>query len=131
MADYPTSLSPSPVKYTEDWAATRFTAKYGEAARFVHTTKRWLLFTPDGWLWDTTLVVQNLIRDLCREIATEARKDPELNGAQRAQTAQRFSSGRVIHGVEIILRSDPTHAFVFTKREFPDYPLAPTNGVEF
>lgn len=121
-------INPAPVKYSEDWAATVFTKRYGEAVRFVHTTKRWLYWDGGEWQWDRTLRIQNAIRDMCRIIATDARQDANLNGAQRAQTAQRFSSGRIIHGIELILRSEPVHSFKFDRAEFAAYPPEPENG---
>lgn len=108
--------SKSPYRYSEDGAAARFTDEYGDYIRFVHTVKKWLIWTDGEWKWDDTLGVQNLIRQICRLIATEASIDSQLNGAQRAQIAQRFSSGRITYGIELLLRCDPVHSYAFPNK---------------
>lgn len=88
-------------EFADDELALKFSARFGQALRFVASWGRWMAW--DGALWrhDDTLRVYDLARGMCRQAASEAGV-PGL--------AAKLASGRTIAAVEKLARSDRRHA---------------------
>jgi hypothetical protein len=54
---------------SEDAMALAFADRYESELRYVDTWGRWLRYSDNHWTFDETLLVFDLVRDLCRDTA--------------------------------------------------------------
>jgi len=86
---------------TDDALALSFTTRYAEDWRYCAAWGKWLLWDGRRWQADETLLVQHLVRAVCREAA--------LNADSHRLAAKLAASGTV-GGVERLARTDRRHA---------------------
>jgi len=88
------------IDISEDTVALRFTAEYGDRARFDHDVGKWFDWTGDHWRLDAT----GIVTDRCRRLAREMTEGLEARLCRQARRAI------FVSGVERLARHDPAHA---------------------
>ncbi|MBT2748253.1 MULTISPECIES: phage/plasmid primase, P4 family [unclassified Lysobacter] len=102
-----TEDAPPPIDFdgldwsSDDGLGLAFTRHYGEDWRYCASWGQWLSWTGTRWNPDRTLVLQHLVRGVCRAAQAFADKP-----SQRSKLA----SASTVAGVERLARSDPRHA---------------------
>jgi putative DNA primase/helicase len=86
---------------SDDGLGLAFTRRYADDWRYCAAWGQWLSWTGTRWNPDRTLVLQHLVRGICRAAQAFADKP-----AQRSKLA----SASTVGGVERLARSDPRHA---------------------
>lgn len=86
---------------SDDGLGLAFTRHYADDWRFCAAWGQWLSWTGTRWNPDRTLVLQHLVRGVCRAAQAFADKP-----SQRSKLA----SASTVGGVERLARSDPRHA---------------------
>lgn len=100
----PTSTAPTQeatVWATDDALALAFTEGYAEDWRYCSAWGKWILWTGTRWLPDETLLVNYLIRAICRDAALKA---------DSHRLAAKLAASSTIGGVERLARADRRHA---------------------
>ena len=99
--------APPPVDFegldwsSDDGLGLAFTRRYADDWRYCAAWGQWLSWTGTRWNPDRTLVVQHLVRGVCRAAQVFADKP-----TQRSKLA----SASTVSGVERLTRSDPRHS---------------------
>jgi putative DNA primase/helicase len=90
---------PLPPEFTEEHLALCFAERYCSGLRYVAPWGKWLWLKPGGnrWVPDDTLLIFDLIRQVCREAAAECGKP---------SVASAIASARTVAAVERLGRSD-------------------------
>lgn len=86
---------------TDDALALSFTDRYGVDWRYCAPWGKWLVWTGQRWQADETLLVNHLIRAICREGAI---------AADSHRLAAKLAASGTVGGVERLARSDRQHA---------------------
>jgi putative DNA primase/helicase len=85
--------------FSEDALALRFSEAHADTLRYVALWNKWLRWNEVFWEQDTTLLAFDLVRDLCRRIASEANKG-----------GKGLASNRTVAAVANLTRADRRHA---------------------
>jgi putative DNA primase/helicase len=86
-----------PPAFSEEALAWRFAERHGDAWRFVAVWNKWLSYDGMHWRIDETLEVFHLVRQICREAASECRGKG---------LAKSIASAGTVAAVERLARSD-------------------------
>ena len=86
---------------TDDALALAFTTHYAEDWRYCAAWGKWLLWEGRRWHADDTLLVQHLVRAVCRDAALKA---------DSHRLAAKLAASGTVGGVERLARSDRRHA---------------------
>jgi putative DNA primase/helicase len=105
---------------TDDALALSFTTRYAEDWRYCAAWGKWLLWDGRRWQADETLLVQHLVRAVCREAA--------LNADSHRLAAKLAASGTV-GGVERLARTDRRHAATAEVWDANPYALNTSRGI--
>ncbi len=92
------------VALSDDALALRFSQAHADDLRFVAAWGKWFMWDGCRWAEDTTLFVQEKVRDLCRTAAAK------LNEKERNRLALRIESRHSVAAIESLARSDVRHA---------------------
>ena len=85
--------------FSDDALALRFSDEHADSLRYVAASDRWSPWNGKFWEHDTTLLAFDLVRDLCRGIATKANEG-----------GKGLASHRTIAAVASLARTDRRHA---------------------
>ena len=88
----------TPVAYSEDHIASIFTKRHGQDWRFIAEWNQWYKFDGTIWRKDSTLAVFDIMRSICREVAT-------WGGEATIAQKRVMSSAKTIAATEKIARS--------------------------
>jgi len=94
------SIAPAPSSaplYSDEDLALRFADRHGADLRYVAFWGRWVRWLETFWQFDDTLTAFDLIRTLCRSIASECKKK---------NTRMQIASARTIAAVERLGKAD-------------------------
>jgi putative DNA primase/helicase len=89
----------TPPAFSDDALALRFSDQHADDLRYVSVWNRWFRWNGVMWEHDTTLLALDLVRDLCRLIASEANEG-----------GKGLASHRTVAAVASLARSDRRHA---------------------
>jgi putative DNA primase/helicase len=92
-----------PPQFSEDALALRFSNKYADDLRYVHSWGKWMQWEGNRWVEDKTLHIFDHARSICREASAEC-------GDSRKLQAKRVASRAVSASVERLAASDRRHA---------------------
>ncbi|WP_363798454.1 phage/plasmid primase, P4 family [Lysobacter firmicutimachus] len=118
--------APPPIDFAGlDWSSDdglglAFTRHYAEDWRYCAAWGQWLSWTGTRWNPDRTLVLQHLVRGVCRAAQVFAERP-----SQRAKLA----SASTVGGVERLARSDPRHASFAESWDRDLWALNTPNGI--
>ncbi|MEI2453082.1 phage/plasmid primase, P4 family [Lysobacter firmicutimachus] len=118
--------APPPIDFAGlDWSSDdglglAFTRHYAEDWRYCAAWGQWLSWTGTRWNPDRTLVLQHLVRGVCRAAQVFAERP-----TQRAKLA----SASTVGGVERLARSDPRHASFAESWDRDLWALNTPNGI--
>lgn len=99
------AIGAGPRAFSDDELALGFSKRHDGRLLYVATWGHWLHWDGCRWARDDTLAVFNLCREVCREVAAEA-KSLENGPA----IARRIASGATTAAVEKLARADRRHA---------------------
>lgn len=105
---------------TDDALALTFTARYAEDWRYCAAWGKWLVWDGRRWQADETLLVQHLIRAICREAALKA---------DSHRLAAKLAASNTVGGVERLARADRRHASTSDEWDADLYALNTPGGV--
>ncbi len=88
-----------PPVFSDDALALRFSAEHADNLRYVAVWNRWFRWNGVSWEQDTTLLAFDLVRDLCRRVATEANEG-----------GKGLASHRTVAAIASLARADRRHA---------------------
>jgi putative DNA primase/helicase len=91
------SATKRPPDFSDEALALRFAGRYASEWRYVAAFGKWLVHDGISWRIDETLEVVHLVRQICREAATECR---------RRGLALSLASASTVAAVERLARSD-------------------------
>lgn len=94
-----------PVRYSEDGAALKYVAMYGQDIRYVKRWKSWMSWDGKKWGEDEMSRVDTTIREVCRDMAAAAPLDPDVPPQKKAATMQKFSSQNTVTAIERFARA--------------------------
>ena len=115
------SLSKVPMVWaTDDSLALAFTGRYAKDWHYCSAWGKWLMWTGTHWRSDETLLVHHLIRNICREQATEA---------DSHRIASKLLASSTIGGVERLARTDRKHASTSDEWDADIYLLNTPGGI--
>ncbi len=77
---------PRPPELSDDAIALIFADEHGQSLRYVAAWGRWLQWTGAQWRNDETLLVLNLVRRVCRRLASECDKEKVAKAVASAKT---------------------------------------------
>lgn len=86
---------------SDDGLGLAFSRRYAEDWRYCAEWGQWLSWTGSRWNPDRTLVVQHLVRGVCRAASALA---------ERPSQRSKLASSSTVAGVERLARSDPRHS---------------------
>ncbi|HNL88509.1 MAG TPA: phage/plasmid primase, P4 family [Nitrospira sp.] len=101
LADEAEPDSENAVWATDDALALSFTRRYAQDWRYCSQWGKWMVWTGNRWQADDTLLVNHLMRHICREAAMKA---------DSHRLAAKLASSSTVSGVERLARSDRQHA---------------------
>ena len=86
---------------SDDGLGLAFSRRYADDWRYCAAWGQWLSWTGSRWNPDRTLVVQHLVRGVCRAASALA---------ERPSQRSKLASSSTVAGVERLARSDPRHS---------------------
>lgn len=93
---------------SDDYLAFRFASKYRDVLRFVAAWGLWLWWDGTRWQRDTTLVVQNLVREFSRKLVATLSQNTSAKGKEaRDKLSQKLTKARTFEVIERLARTDP------------------------
>jgi putative DNA primase/helicase len=105
---------------TDDALALSFTTRYAEDWRYCAAWGKWLLWDGRRWQADETLLVQHLVRAVCREAALKA---------DSHRLAAKLAASGTVGGVERLARTDRRHAATAEVWDANPYALNTSRGI--
>lgn len=105
---------------TDDALALSFTTRYAEDWRHCAAWGKWLLWDGRRWQADETLLVQHLVRAVCREAALKA---------DSHRLAAKLAASGTVGGVERLARTDRRHAATADVWDANPYALNTPSGI--
>jgi putative DNA primase/helicase len=95
-----------PPEFTDEALALAFSEQYADRLRYTATWGKWQEWTGKRWEPDTTLMVFDLARKICRNAASRAAAGMKVKAAVAAKCAD----ARSVAAVERLARADRRHA---------------------
>lgn len=117
-----------PPEYSEDAIAERFTEQFAEGLTYVARWSTWMLWEGERWVRDDTQRAQDLSRSVCRALADEAMKRPELKSKARS-IAGSIASARTVGNVLRLASTDRRHAATVEQWDRDEFALNTPAGV--
>ena len=105
---------------TDDALALSFTTRYAEDWRYCAAWGKWLLWEGRRWQADDTLLVQHLVRAVCRDAALKA---------DSHRLAAKLAASGTVGGVERLSRTDRQHAATADVWDANPYALNTPSGI--
>lgn len=99
----PPSPDQRPIEFSDDALAAEFTTRYSDHLLSLPKAGRWLIWDGTRWAPDEKLVVFNLMRRVCRDVAQQAEKKT---------VAAAITSKTTIYAAVKLASTDPRHAIV-------------------
>ncbi len=99
----PPSQDQRPIEFSDDALAAEFTTRYSDHLLSLPKAGRWLIWDGTRWAPDEKLVVFNLMRRVCRNVAQRAEKKT---------IAAAITSKTTIYAAVKLASTDPRHAIV-------------------
>jgi putative DNA primase/helicase len=87
--------------FSDDELASRFSGRHADELRHVAKWGQWLRWDGTRWCEDSTLMVFDLARLICREAASEC---------NIARTAKAIAAAKTIAAIERLAKADRRHA---------------------
>ncbi len=87
--------------FSDDELASRFSDRHADKLRYVARWGQWLRWDGTRWLEDSTLMVFDLARKICREAAGECNID---------KLAKAIAAAKTVAAVERLAKADRRHA---------------------
>lgn len=115
-----TDEAPDPAWASDDFMADSFSDKYSSDWRYTAAWGYWLHWNGRCWGRENTLKILDLIRAICREIASKCTKPA---------TAAKVSSAGTVSSVERLCKSDRRHAATIEQWDSDPWLLNSINGV--
>ncbi|MFA7281337.1 MAG: phage/plasmid primase, P4 family [Sterolibacterium sp.] len=105
---------------TDDALALAFTSRYADDWRYCAQWGKWLVWTGNRWQSDDTLLVNHLVRQVCRDASVKASSH---------RLAAKLAASGTVGGVERLARSDRRHASSSAEWDADPWLLNTTGGV--
>lgn len=86
---------------SDDGLALAFTKRHCRDLRYVSEWKKWFIWNGTRWEPDRTLVARDLVRDFCRDVATQY---------EAKKSSRSLASMKKINAVERLAQADRRHA---------------------
>jgi putative DNA primase/helicase len=112
----------SPVPYSEDDLALRFSEQYQQKLRYTAMWGAWHQWDGKRWCKDETVHVFDLVRAICRAAAAEV-------GDKKSTAKTRIMSAQTTASVERLARSDRRHAVHFERWDADPWILNTPGGI--